>query len=164
MKNHYPPNAICINCNISFRTNPAYIKRGGGKYCSVNCMREFKINNPSTYIDNGGYLVCRRKRIHRQIMENYIGRKLLKKEHVHHINGIKTDNRIENLIILSESEHHKLHPTIGLNLKKKCISCGKEYTTIKSDYNNRSFCSLKCYWKMKKGTHLTKFNFLTPSV
>jgi hypothetical protein len=29
--------------------------------------------------------------------------------HVHHINGDKTDNRTENLIVLTASEHQKLH-------------------------------------------------------
>lgn len=46
---------------------------------------------------------------HRYIMEQHIGRKLSRKEHVHHKNGIKTDNRLDNLEIMDASEHHRSH-------------------------------------------------------
>lgn len=59
---------------------------------------------------------------HRVIMEEHIGRKLNKYEHVHHINGIKNDNRLENLIILLKSDHHKIH-----RINKSCVICGKPH-------------------------------------
>lgn len=46
---------------------------------------------------------------HRAKMAEYIGRPLTKKEVVHHINGNKSDNRIENLeLFTSQAEHIKM--------------------------------------------------------
>lgn len=56
----------------------------------------------------GGY-IDRYRLEHRVIMEESLGRRLRSDEHVHHKNGIKTDNRLENLEVMPISEHAKKH-------------------------------------------------------
>lgn len=55
---------------------------------------------------------------HVYVMEQMLGRKLAPNECVHHINHIRTDNRIENLALMTKSEHSRLH-TIERNKRRK---------------------------------------------
>lgn len=92
---------------------------------------------------------------HIVIAESVIGRYLKNNEVVHHLNGIRDDNRIENLIVLERGQHIKLHlwinsgaPYKGINLttsNKKpkkinhCLICNNI-----TPYNNVKYCSKEC--------------------
>lgn len=60
------------------------------------------------------------------IMEKHIGRSLTSNEIVHHINENPLDNRIENLMIMSPSEHVKHHTNIILQARH-AISFSSEH-------------------------------------
>lgn len=62
---------------------------------------------------------------HVVLMELHIGRPLRKNEVVHHINGNRQDNRIENLQLLTRVEHSRMH-AIESQGKGLCYDISKE--------------------------------------
>lgn len=97
------------------------------KFCSIPCRyKKYTMSDNGRWrggeFDRGdGYVIVRigsfpkdykGKRYelkHRLVMEQHLGRKLLRKEMVHHKNGNKSDNRIENLELCTQSDHAKEH-------------------------------------------------------
>lgn len=50
---------------------------------------------------------------HRLVFAEALGRPLRASEHVHHINENPLDNRIENLLLLTRTQHTRVHNLIG---------------------------------------------------
>lgn len=143
------PNRNCKNCGVSFRPVNKKILCCSRK-CGYDSRGKYQKNKRGgvyRYKNKRGYILMTywdgdRKintREHRYIMEQHIGRKLEAWEDVHHKNGIRDDNRIENLEILPHEVHTSLHS------KGNTYARGKKIVITESDRKGRSD-RMKQYW------------------
>ena len=125
---------VCTECGKAFEKPPSCVRVNN--FCSNSCRKKWlskktkelnvaghskghkaphltKLNierNPKLALEvdavkRGSYAGKK----HRREMEKILGRLLLPNEDVHHINGIRDDNRPENLVVMNHSDHLRLH-------------------------------------------------------
>lgn len=125
---------LCHGCGQVFHYDALHVRRGKRRmYCSVACRTanyrgevHWKFLDGKTTYSQAGYKIApvpsdhvsrtstRRKRRDRAaehilVAESMLGRALNKGEVVHHINGLKHDNRPCNLLVCDRAYHAWLH-------------------------------------------------------
>lgn len=127
-----PQIRVNFKCTAEGCTRDAVSKQ----YCDLHYRRFLKYGKPTSIraprgsgcLDKYGYVRVPNKNTggqthhHRVVMEDFIGRPLTREESVHHKNGIRNDNRIENLELWTKS-----HPS-GQRVEDK-ISWAIEFLT-----------------------------------
>lgn len=114
---HNKPSSFkCQKCGCQGRVMPRGIKspfwKGGKTYLKSGYVSvQVYTDSPYHSMANEHHTIGE----HRLIMAQQLGRCLLSSEHVHHKNGIRSDNRLENLELISPANH--------IAYKSMCTGC-----------------------------------------
>jgi uncharacterized radical SAM superfamily protein len=123
------------------RANEA-VRNKQNKFCSINCRKcnwkKYAANRLIEHVNTignslfkggigittDGYIWIRIKgngyhhnqiKLHRYLMEIKLGRKLLEREIIHHIDENKLNNDINNLMIVTRAQHNRIHKFFDRN-------------------------------------------------
>ncbi len=142
-------------CAVEGCSRPAE-QRG---WCGMHYLRWRRHGDPTVRLRNApgeggaceheGYIIEYSARVrwcqHRRIAQEVLGRELLPGEVVHHKNEDRSDNRPENLEVMTRKEHSRLHHPKGkvkdsrnTETQKYCPECDTVKLRATDFYKNRS--------------------------
>ena len=99
-----------FNCEVCGKLTERKKKNGRGysyavRFCSKDCANQARRTGST---DKNGYIIHNRNgkscMEHRLVMSEHLGRELQEHENVHHKNGMRDDNKIENLELWSTKQ------------------------------------------------------------
>ena len=132
--NTMPMIKFCEECGDQFKVKPSIYNKT--KFCSKKCygknQSKVRVGENAAHWKGGveihskgwRWVYCpnhpnaHKNKVaeHRLVMEKHLGRYLASDEIVHHLDGDKTNNEIENLELHTRSSHAKLHHKKGMKI------------------------------------------------
>lgn len=165
----------CKTCGVGFYVQANQMVRGEGVYCSLPCkhkawegrVQPWARPDETIYHSAGYALVWKpdhpkavngRVFEHRLVMEQVLGRFLKDDEYVHHLDENKINNAPENLQVVSNPEHGRIHAKERQQCQPRrieiqCEECGGKfevplYKVSSTDPRVKAkYCSMNCRHK-----------------
>jgi len=126
----------CVKCEAPHRSMSNSPCWHGGRYKARQGYILVRLSPKDFYFPMANRRRCVFE--HRLVIAKSLGRCLVKSEKVHHKNGIKDDNRLENLELISQANHQiKTDLCSQCSLRKEVQILRKELRQLKSDLQNK---------------------------
>lgn len=113
---------------------------------------ETPTGEPRRHSDSQGYIrlrwtVAPYRQVEVKEHRVFEGRVLPSRIHVHHINGVKSDNRPENLMFVSQSEHTKIHHPMTWDLQEAYAfyDAGRSLPWLSKQYGKHTATILRAF-------------------
>jgi len=108
IRNKHQKSPHCLVCKSTGANSPLWLGgrhlRHGYAWVLVSTLAPAEQELFGAMADSRGYISE-----HRLVLARHLGRLLRSDEIVHHLNGVKDDNRLENLKLLTQNTHHTGH-------------------------------------------------------